>query len=70
MLSRQVPPSRCLRDERLLSLASIVLTVESQVHFHVIPKPNEQEGLGIGWPAQQTDMDGLKKLHEALKAKM
>lgn len=56
--------------KRLLSLASIVLTVESQVHFHVIPKPNEQEGLGIGWPAQQTDMDGLKKLHEALKAKM
>ena len=61
---------RCLRDERLLRPALIVLTVESQVHFHVIPKPNEQEGLGIGWPAQQTDMDGLKKLHEALKAKM
>jgi hypothetical protein len=59
-----------LRDERLLSPTSIVLTVELQVHFHVIPKPNEQEGLGIGWPAQQTDMDGLKKLHEALKAKM
>jgi diadenosine tetraphosphate (Ap4A) HIT family hydrolase len=51
-------------------LASIVLTGVSQVHFHVIPKPNEHEGLGIGWPAQQTDMDGLKKLHEALKAKM
>ncbi len=21
------------------------------VHFHIIPKPNEREGLGIGWPA-------------------
>lgn len=21
------------------------------VHFHIIPKPSEREGLGIGWPA-------------------
>lgn len=21
------------------------------VHFHIIPKPNEREGLGVGWPA-------------------
>ncbi len=21
------------------------------VHFHIIPKPNAKEGLGIGWPA-------------------
>lgn len=40
------------------------------VHFHMIPKPNETEGLGIGWPATATDMDALKKLHAALKAKM
>jgi diadenosine tetraphosphate (Ap4A) HIT family hydrolase len=20
------------------------------VHFHIIPKPNAHEGLGIGWP--------------------
>jgi len=44
--------------------------VVDHVHFHMIPKPNEQEGLGIGWPAQQTDMDKLKQLHETLKAKM
>ncbi|KAJ3285786.1 Adenosine 5'-monophosphoramidase [Rhizoclosmatium sp. JEL0117] len=25
------------------------------VHFHVIPKPNAQEGLGINWPSQPTD---------------
>jgi len=36
----------------------------------VIPKPDEVQGLGIKWPAQPTDLDGLKKLHEALKAKM
>lgn len=36
----------------------------------MIPKPNETEGLGIGWPAQKTDMEKLKQLHETLKAKM
>jgi diadenosine tetraphosphate (Ap4A) HIT family hydrolase len=46
-----------------------VLT-NAQVHFHMIPKPNMEEGLGIGWPAKKADMDSLKKLQEALKAKM
>lgn len=45
-------------------------TDTSQVHFHMIPKPNEKEGLGIGWPAQETDMDKLKQLQEQLKSKM
>ncbi|KKY24610.1 putative hit domain protein [Phaeomoniella chlamydospora] len=40
------------------------------VHFHVIPKPNQAEGLGIGWPAQETNMDKLKALHEELKSKI
>jgi histidine triad (HIT) family protein len=25
------------------------------VHFHIIPKPNSHEGLGIEWPAQRLD---------------
>lgn len=41
-----------------------------QVHFHMIPKPNEKEGLGISWPQQKTDMEGLKALLEEIKAKM
>ena len=44
--------------------------VVDHVHFHMIPKPNEKEGLGIGWPAGGTDMEGLKKLFEEVKAKM
>ncbi|KAH0423838.1 HIT domain-containing protein [Colletotrichum camelliae] len=40
------------------------------VHFHMIPKPNEAEGLGVGWPQQATDMDKLKALFEDLKSKM
>ena len=23
------------------------------VHFHIIPKPSSEEGLGIGWPARR-----------------
>ncbi|CCX16544.1 HIT-like domain-containing protein [Pyronema domesticum] len=40
------------------------------VHVHMIPKPNETEGLTVGWPAQQTDMAKLKALLEELKPKM
>ncbi|KAL7005530.1 Adenosine 5'-monophosphoramidase [Cystobasidiomycetes sp. EMM_F5] len=36
------------------------------VHFHVIPKPNEKEGLGVGWPQQKADMDELKKYCEEM----
>lgn len=43
---------------------------DKQVHFHMIPKPNAEEGLGIGWPMQKPGMDTLKALHEELKAKM
>jgi histidine triad (HIT) family protein len=25
------------------------------VHFHIIPKPNDAEGLGVGWPAGRLD---------------
>jgi histidine triad (HIT) family protein len=25
------------------------------VHFHIIPKPNEQQGLGVGWPVGKLD---------------
>lgn len=34
------------------------------VHFHIIPKPSEDEGLGIGWPAGKLQ-DG-EKLANAL----
>ncbi len=27
----------------------------AHVHFHIIPKPNAREGLGIGWPMRALD---------------
>ncbi|KAI5842561.1 HIT-like domain-containing protein [Morchella snyderi] len=44
--------------------------VVGHVHVHMIPKPNEKEGLTVGWPARETDMDALKALHESIKAKI
>jgi histidine triad (HIT) family protein len=42
------------------------------VHFHIIPKPNETEGLGVGWRPQKLDhADGAalaEKLREAVLA--
>jgi histidine triad (HIT) family protein len=32
------------------------------VHFHIIPKPNDAQGLGVGWPAGKLDNDAAKLL--------
>jgi histidine triad (HIT) family protein len=37
------------------------------VHFHIIPKPNREEGLGIGWPAKGIDADAAQ-LAEQIRA--
>lgn len=44
--------------------------VVDHVHFHLIPKKDEKSGLGVGWPAQDTDFDKLNKLHASLKEKL
>ncbi|GAB7361250.1 hypothetical protein MBLNU230_g1311t1 [Neophaeotheca triangularis] len=44
--------------------------VVDHVHFHMIPKPNEQEGLGIGWPQQSGNKEQLQKLCEEIRSKM
>jgi len=40
------------------------------VHVHMIPKPNEEEGLVVGWPAKATDMKALEEIFKELKSKM
>ena len=41
------------------------------VHFHIIPKPNETEGLGVGWrPQKLADADAAalaRELREAVE---
>jgi histidine triad (HIT) family protein len=42
------------------------------VHFHIIPKPNSTEGLGIGWPLRPLDskdaVELVKSITSALQA--
>ena len=38
------------------------------VHFHIIPKPNRSEGLGIGWPAGSLAPEHGKRLAERIAA--
>ncbi|KAF4121605.1 HIT domain [Geosmithia morbida] len=44
-------------------------SIAHQVVPH-IPKPNETEGLIVGWPSQSPDMEKLKALSEEIKSKM
>ncbi|GMM29333.1 adenosine 5'-monophosphoramidase [Martiniozyma asiatica (nom. inval.)] len=44
--------------------------VVDHVHFHLIPKPNNDEGLVVGWPAKDADMAQLSTLAEEIKAKL
>ncbi|NUP11790.1 MAG: HIT family protein [Polyangiaceae bacterium] len=37
------------------------------VHFHIIPKPNDAEGLGVDWPVQKLDMATAPALANAIK---
>jgi histidine triad (HIT) family protein len=34
----------------------------AHVHFHIIPKPNPRDGLGIGWPARSLDREAAATL--------
>lgn len=36
------------------------------LHFHIIPKPNADEGLEIGWPAQKLDAQDAASLANAI----
>jgi len=38
------------------------------VHFHIIPKPNAREGLGIDWPARGVDREAAAVLAKKIAA--
>ncbi|CBX98460.1 similar to hit family protein [Plenodomus lingam JN3] len=40
------------------------------VHFHLIPKPSADEGLGISWPTKEADKGELASLLEEIKSRM
>jgi histidine triad (HIT) family protein len=40
----------------------------AHVHFHIIPKPNPREGLGIGWPQKAYDREHSAALARRIAA--
>ena len=38
------------------------------VHFHIIPKPSDDEGLGVGWPSRKLDATAAPVLAESIRA--
>ena len=40
----------------------------AHVHFHIIPKPNPREGLGIGWPARGLEREAATALARKIAA--
>jgi histidine triad (HIT) family protein len=38
------------------------------VHFHIIPKPNEREGLGIGWPMRALEAAEAESIAAKIRA--
>jgi histidine triad (HIT) family protein len=40
----------------------------AHVHFHIIPKPNAREGLGIGWPARDVDREAAAAMSKRIAA--
>ena len=40
----------------------------AHVHFHIIPKPDHSQGLGIGWPAGALAPEDGKRLAERIAA--
>ena len=44
--------------------------VVDHVHFHLIPKRDEETGLIVGWPAEDADMAQLSEFAKELQAKL
>ncbi|CDS08241.1 hypothetical protein LRAMOSA02189 [Lichtheimia ramosa] len=44
--------------------------VVPHVHFHIIPKPNKEQGLIVGWPQQKVSQDQLKETHSRIIQKL
>jgi diadenosine tetraphosphate (Ap4A) HIT family hydrolase len=70
-VTKKIAIAQGVQDYNILqNNGRIAHQVVDHVHFHLIPKPNEKEGLGIEWPTQNADKGELQKLLEEIKAKM
>jgi diadenosine tetraphosphate (Ap4A) HIT family hydrolase len=70
-VTKRIAVAQGIEDYNILqNNGRIAHQVVDHVHFHLIPKPNEEEGLQIGWPTKNADKDQLAKLLEEIKSKV
>jgi len=70
-VTKRIAAAQNLEDYNILqNNGRVAHQIVDHVHFHLIPKPNEEEGLGIGWPTKSMDHGELSKLLEDIKSKM
>ncbi|WFD24557.1 bis(5'-nucleosyl)-tetraphosphatase (asymmetrical) [Malassezia equina] len=44
--------------------------VVDHVHFHVIPKPSQEQGLVVGWPSTHPSKEELQQVYEKLLSQL
>ncbi|WFD48078.1 bis(5'-nucleosyl)-tetraphosphatase (asymmetrical) [Malassezia furfur] len=44
--------------------------VVDHVHFHVIPKPNEEQGLVVGWPSTNPSKEELDEVYKKMQERL
>jgi diadenosine tetraphosphate (Ap4A) HIT family hydrolase len=70
-VTKKIAVAQNIQDYNILqNNGRIAHQVVDHVHFHLIPKPSEAEGLGIGWPTKEADKGELQKLLEEIRSKM
>jgi diadenosine tetraphosphate (Ap4A) HIT family hydrolase len=70
-VTKKIAIAQDIQDYNILqNNGRIAHQMVDHVHFHLIPKPNNKEGLSIDWPTKEADMSELSKLLEEIKSKM
>jgi histidine triad (HIT) family protein len=68
-LCRAVIAATGIRDYNVLeNNGSAAHQAIAHVHFHIIPKPSRNEGLGVGWPMRTLDTNDGAQLAAKIRA--
>ena len=68
-ISRAVVEATGVREYNLLqNNGSTAHQAVMHVHFHIIPKPNAEQGLGVKWPAGKLDQEQAGQLAQTIAA--
>uniref|UniRef100_A0A7S2TKL1 HIT domain-containing protein n=1 Tax=Lotharella oceanica TaxID=641309 RepID=A0A7S2TKL1_9EUKA len=62
-IARAIMKATECKDYNILqNNGSIAHQVVPHVHFHIIPKPSKEQGLGVGWPSGKMDKEATEAL--------